>query len=100
MSFRVGQKIVCINAGHPRTLSQWWKELWHPFEHAVEVRIYTISNVYLLDDDEMVELIELPAPGTDVWAAGFYADGFRPVVERKTDISIFTKMLTPKRERA
>ena len=100
MSFRIGQKVVCIDALHPRTLSQWWIELWHPYEHAVEGRVYTISNIYLLGADQMIELVELPSPATDFWYAGFFADGFRPVVERKTDISIFTKMLKPKRERA
>jgi hypothetical protein len=99
MNFYVGQKVVCIDAQHPQTLSGWWRELWHPYEHAVEGRIYTISNLYS-NGDGMIELVELPAPETDVWCAGFYAGGFRPVVERKTDISIFTKMLTPKRERA
>ncbi len=46
----------------------------------------------------MLVLVELNQPDDAYWFAGQVADDFRPVVGRKTDISIFTDMLTPKTE--
>ncbi len=85
MAFRVGQKVVCVDAS-PGFYAKSPCSLR-------EGEVYTIERI---DDD--------PA---HLNGAGLYVDGdrvcqwsckrFRPVVERKTDISIFTKMLTGKR---
>jgi hypothetical protein len=78
--FRVGQKVVCVNArnqgGDP------------PF--AVKGAIYIITDI---DSDgelglNFAELNMAPEHFLFAWR-------FRPIVERKTDISIFEKMLTP-----
>jgi hypothetical protein len=78
MTFRVGQKVVCVE-----NLSGPQKD-----------DVCTIINVYLSDDDVMIELAEFPNPEDDEYFAGWMAKYFRPAVEGKTDISIFTKMLT------
>jgi len=78
MAFYVGQKVVCVDA-HPDFL--------------LKGVIYTISRVGLLTHGETgVNLAEVDTSACphDV---GFRATRFRPLVERKTDISIFTDML-------
>jgi len=79
MAFRVGQKVVCVDAnprnGHVSNLT----------EGAVyTVRAFGPSK----DGSPGISLDEIYHPFP------FYQDRFRPVVERKTDISVFTKMLT------
>jgi hypothetical protein len=82
MNFRVGQKVVCIDATDCElSLS--------------ENAIYTITSIrhpYLRVDCK---------PGLGIFgdevARGYYSTRFRPIVERKTDISIFTRMLTDKK---
>ena len=63
--------------------------------------VYTVSQVYHAKDGElMLCLWEIPNDDDPAMYAGFPARYFRPVVERKTDISIFTRMLEPQKETA
>lgn len=71
MAFRVGQKVVCI----------------HPVNNFRENEIYTVMGI----DAVYLHIDSLIGNRPIV---GFFSWRFRPVVERKTDISIFTKMLT------
>ncbi len=91
--FRVGQKVVCVD-------SEMLIGIWAPDEVGPIVGgIYTIRRIFLdYDGDAIVWLNEI-ARGPLAKAqhgdnAGYLAIRFRPVVERKTDISIFTRMLT------
>lgn len=83
--FYVGQKVVCVDvsvgaAGLPvRTISLG--------------DIYTVTGCRKFGSTEAIWVAEAK-PEYEEW--GFYAYRFRPVVERKTDISIFTDMLKPK----
>ena len=83
--FRVGQKVVCVDASR--------------FEQYLdEGRVYTITSInapYLRVDCRSANV----TGGPDDY--GYDASRFRPIVERKTDISIFKAMLTPagKKER-
>jgi len=52
---------------------------------------YTLLRFDELDNSEFVR-------GTLMLEPGFNSVGFRPVVERKTSIEIFQKMLTPKQQ--
>jgi hypothetical protein len=88
MSFRIGQKVVCI---HHVPLDE-------RLSHCVYVEkggIYTIRGIYFQADRKLLLLQEIHNP---MWSGGdeygFNAKGFRPIVDRKTDITIFTKMLT------
>jgi hypothetical protein len=78
MTFRVGQKVVCVDAsGSARRVMK-------------EGDIFTVVGPGLHHD--CVELDCKPIndrPG----ACGWMKSRFRPVVERKTDISIFTEIL-------
>lgn len=88
MNFRVGQRVVCVDASEG--------------EHSGKVMltlnaIYTVSKI--CDETRFGErgifVAEIPYSDS---RPGIKARRFRPVAERKTDISIFTKMLTRKRK--
>lgn len=87
MTFRVGQKVVCVDVkGCPDGL-------------LVRGRIYTIATIKYFDGSSSfhrgygVTLEELPAIETEDFWAEYKATRFRPVVERKTDISVFHEIL-------
>lgn len=92
--FRVNQKVVCVD--DERTDATGVKDVhrgeiytirwcgihstpWHPEEYCV--RLLGIERV----DSWVPSNIDCP----------FRASRFRPIVERKTDISVFTAMLNP-----
>jgi hypothetical protein len=79
MTFRVGQKVVCVDAS--------------PGERSGE-RSLTKGAVYIvtgLPHRHGMFVCGAPTPNPFGWDFS----RFRPVVERKTDISIFKKMLRP-----
>lgn len=54
----------------------------------------TVSRVWVdADGDEMIDLVEYPHPDEADFFEGYFACAFEKVVERKTDISIFTEIL-------
>lgn len=85
--FYVGQKVVCVDA-KPRNYGTC---------SLVEGAVYTVRRV---DPKYGVFLNEVRAL-FEHEGSGFFEDRFRPAVERKPDISIFTAMLntakTPER---
>ena len=88
MNFKVGQKIICIDDsakdGDKSAL--------------VTGSIYTVAGFADGRAGIAILLEEIPPPNS-FWY-GFAPERFRPAVERKTDISIFTAMLTPKKQSA
>lgn len=76
MNFRVGQKVVCVDDADTAFVR--------------EGAVYTIVRVH--SPFVTLDRLDLPAAGS---MEGMYGRRFRPVVERKTDISIFTELLTP-----
>ena len=99
MNFRVGQKVVCV----PDTEAdaQTHGRVWHSDVPKIGA-IYTIigfgSGYY--GDYPVLLLKEIKNYinflKRDV---GYRASRFRPLVTRKTDISIFKRMLTPNQEK-
>lgn len=94
--FRVGQKVVCIyhRPEHMRRADAIYPE---------KGGVYTVRGHCPGTDGKeriyLCEIVNVPMQcklGTLEW--GYLASAFRPAVERKTDISIFTAMLTPKRK--
>jgi hypothetical protein len=84
--FHVGQKVVYIGPG------RWEDQDGDPcagFALPVPGPIYTIFEISQMRGKLFLTLNEF----SPRWAFG--AKYFRPVVERKTDISIFTDMLLP-----
>lgn len=102
--FKVGQKVVCINDDwfeHPS-----WADVAHK---PVKGQIYTVRDIDQLPlalgfDIPGLHLIELTNPtqfwyfGMDIFVAeiSFESDRFRPLEEKKTDISAFTSLLKTK----
>ncbi|WP_430256515.1 hypothetical protein [Neorhizobium sp. DAR64872/K0K18] len=103
-SFRVGQKVVCV-----------WIEKTYPDGFVVlqepnmpEIgRVYTVRAVIegLVKNTPCIKVEEIADQRISALLHGdfvtgdvvFEAAGFRPLVERKSDISIFKAMLTPSR---
>jgi hypothetical protein len=86
MTFRVGQKVVCVDAA-PRRGRRWVYD-----DPPVEGRVYTIEGIIDFEGEPNLILIEQKRdPRSDY--EGYRACRFRPVVERKTDISFAHEIL-------
>lgn len=87
MTFRVGMKVICV--WHVPTIHRR-SHCFYPEKHG----IYTIRDIYVQNGRDLLLLQEVHNP---MWEGGeeygFNSRGFRPIVERKTEISIFTQML-------
>ena len=83
--FRIGQKVVCIdNKVRPITA--------YP-ESLKKLKVNGIYHIVKITHGGAgVHIAEIAAPGE----TSFYSDRFRPIVERKTDISTFEKLLDTK----
>jgi hypothetical protein len=97
MTFHVGQKIVCVTDN--------WQ---HSMRHLVpniprKGGIYHVRGhdpTVVAPDcvgHEYIWLCEIANPRVGLTEPSFLAAHFRPVIERSTDISIFTAMLNPRR---
>lgn len=92
--FRVGQKVVCVDAEFEAIAANYFSSL------PARDEIYTVRAIGKLPSDmqpgiALVEIIGNEQPFSPIGEWGFEATRFRPFVERKTDISIFTEMLRP-----
>lgn len=88
MSFRVGQKVVCINP------------TGEDFDQTeVQVgRVYTIKGWCRSAEHEDAAgffLCEVVAGEDEEYCDCFAPEFFRPVTERETDIEIFKRLLVP-----
>ena len=83
--FHVGQKVVCVD-------DDWEFASFVPDDQKEPKAgpVYTVTEVIVFQGIAYIWL--------EGFALYYEADAFRPVVERKTDISIFKAMLTPKNE--
>jgi len=91
MSFHVGQKVVCVD-DRETNLIGLWREGFRP----VKGKVYTVSATGLTHpfDPQELPCILVEELSRRVFEP-IWAHRFRPIVSRKTDISIFTKMLKP-----
>lgn len=86
--FHVGQKVVCVNDDPS------WKGMPTGLTKGV---VYTIDALVEYPYEGIgVQLVEISLPDNEHHWPAFHPRRFRPVIERKTDISIFTRMLRPK----
>jgi hypothetical protein len=92
MNFRIGQKVVCIEE------PQWPAFSYSDFPYTEFPRMGGMYTIRWIgpgkDETPCVLLREITNPDRGSGEPTFYARRFRPAVERRTDISIFTKMLT------
>jgi hypothetical protein len=97
MIFKIGQKVICIDDGDIDAIG----EVWRPGEEIHEGKIYTVSAIVSHRSlGQMVSLVEVER-STECWLLwghkGYGAIRFRPIVERQTDIFVFTEMLKESR---
>lgn len=88
--FQVGQKVECIRGDWHRRLSG----------EAQPVRggVYTIRWVGMADNTVWLLFHEIINPTPEPWFAAIDCDtrpNFRPLIERKTSIEVFERMLPP-----
>lgn len=93
MSFHVGQRVICVRAVYPALAEHYsYIKNW-----PVKDTIYTIRAIEADGDLVGVRLHEIVNPPTlttqGVCEPGFTGEWFRPLTERKTDISVFTEIL-------
>lgn len=96
MAFYVGQKVVCIDNN---------RDGGYGDEIVPDVGpVYTVRELFSCNGHDWLRLREIKnspryyTPG-GVTEAFFHISRFRPVVERKTSIAIFTAMLNPSTEK-
>ena len=102
-NFRVGQKVVCVDA-LVWTLGNCASETPSGLR---EGEVYTIrairfdpnSNYRGINGGFLLDLEEAAPSKSWTRSIGFASARFRPVVERKTDISVFRAMLTPSKQK-
>ena len=85
--FYVGQKVVCVDAERPK-MFRWSKD------HLTKNAVYTVRKVGMITGggSSGICLHEVM-----LWTdSPFNQRRFRPIVEKKTDISIFTEILNHK----
>lgn len=97
-SFRVGQKVVCVD-DKPLGFSRGF----HPSEAVKVGTVYTVRRIFIDDEGDVIlqlDEVERSDIAKRQWRTdelGYAAFRFRPIVERKTSISIFKAMLNPSR---
>ena len=103
--FWVGQKVVCIdNDDHPEWQTAEARTCKEQVSYWLERgNIYVIRKI-VSRKNLTIWLRGINRRRTDrgdqEWRdTGFMAERFRPLVERKTDIAIFKKLVAPKRQR-
>lgn len=105
LEWHVGMKVVCVGCeGTPKPLGYWekWQRGWGVTKPS-RGEVYTIRSIDVCKGVVFIRLVELVNPiaqyvegPMEPW---WPAKGFRPVEPRKTDISVFTAMLTGAKER-
>ena len=94
-NFRVDQKVVCIDDDWGSAPLGGQVQHWPKKDDVYTVRAINVNG----NGKVFIRLCEIVNPETDKHhEAEFWAECFRPVVERKTDISVFRKLLQPKTE--
>lgn len=107
MSFYVGQRVVCVGGrgfgGFSRSDWDEWARYWG-VTFAKKGEIYTVRNTRSAPDGtQRIRVAEIvnpavefkDAPKQEPWFIGWH---FRPVVDRPTDISVLTALLTPAKQ--
>jgi len=104
MDFYVGQPVVCVGgslARLPASKRQFWSEWRRAWRVASPAKgsVYTVRETGVRKNGrQRIRLVEVinpiceftDAPPQEPW---YLSEDFRPVVERKTDISVFTELL-------
>lgn len=90
MSFRVGEKVVCVNAWLPFS-AKVFRAIFRVPWLLREGEIYTIMRMNVVNGDRCVELVEVK--NSKYLDYCFLSSRFRPLVERATDIGFAHEIL-------
>lgn len=92
MTFQVGERIICVDdAPHPGRA--WYGPR---LQKGAEYTVRDYVPPHYADDGPCIRLNEIIRLCDGI---GFRASRFRPLIEKKTDISVFTALLTPSNTR-
>ncbi len=93
--FRIGQKVVCIQAENPLTAGMAWNRACDIPQIGTVYTVRGLGQQYGLPALRLHEIIWRGWVEGGVYSHdGFYWAGrFRPVVEKKTDIGVFEEIL-------
>ena len=112
--FYIGQKVVCITNGTWVLQDRDGKIIPHTYNVPIKGEIYTIRSLEYVDKlpipnsftlvgvhVRLVEIVNDPIPTVyeGVKEIQFFHTEFKPLEEKKTDISIFTDMLIKQPEK-
>lgn len=95
MAFYVGQKVVCIDDDWSKSTLPNYERIPKPCKG----QVYTINEI-VEEEKTWLMFVEIDTEAVTGLVTGFASYHFRPVVERKTDISVFEAMLKPARVEA
>ncbi len=96
--FYVGQNIICIdNSASAKYHHPGYLVMNHNFHGLKQGGIYTVRDVVEYLETPCLYLKEIIREFVPKVETGFSFLRFRPIVDRKTDISIFEKMLKPEK---
>lgn len=108
MTFRIGQKVVCVRNApqgqeikYSTVLQSKKLKIGSTYTiRDIDMRAVHLHGVATVRLDEIVNETYMSSVGE--WETGYPETCFRPIVDKQTDISIFTAMLNTKkvRERA
>lgn len=84
MTFHVGQPVRCVDDSE-----------WEKVGTIKKGATYTVKSVAVLHNTISLHLNEV----VSVCGVPYYGWRFRPLIERKTDISCFTALLNPSRQK-
>ena len=91
MTFYVGQKVCCID--NSLTTGIWCGDI------PKVGTIYTVRGIEECIFTHVGQAGLILEEIVNAYNAPYFAERFRPLVERETDISIFTKMLIPNKQK-
>jgi hypothetical protein len=104
MTFYVGQKVVCVVDASGWVGDTNGRPAAEMFDVPEKDGVYTVRGYEFNDGRQFLCFEEIinPVCNFDVGGRGepvFSAANFRPVVDRKTDISVFTALLNPQHQK-
>ncbi len=86
MAFEIGQEVECID-------DNWFETVPAPSCFPQKGKVYVITGIHSPCLRALHQVDHLSLVGIPLYI--FASDMFRPLLKKKTDISVFTKMLKP-----
>jgi hypothetical protein len=91
MAFRIGQRVVCVN-GNKWSPSACSRQVYPALTPSLD-QVYRITEIEFVEGEGETFLVLAEFGDAFSWVA----TSFRPVVERTTDIGVFTEILNKTR---